>query len=102
MLTIFLFIGIASAFARLAFDKERNRVFWGVTGVVSYFLTQFIAGMIIVLINPELLTDGTIVMILNLVFGFLGVGIAYFILNRLPDLREVQDTDTDLLDSNLP
>ena len=39
MLSIFILVSAATAFARLALDKNRNRYLWGAIGVVSYFLT---------------------------------------------------------------
>jgi drug/metabolite transporter (DMT)-like permease len=102
MLSIFLFIGIGSTFARKAFDKDRSRGLWATIGIISYFLMQFVAGVFIFMMMPELLSDDASVLILNLVTGFGGVGIAYYILHRLPDLREeIQAIDDDLLDSNL-
>jgi hypothetical protein len=101
MLTIFLFIGIATMFSRKAFDKDRNRYLWGTIGVLSYFLTQFVAGVIVNLINPELLVNKASLYIISMLSGFSGVGIAYTILNRLPDLAEESLADDNILDSQL-
>ena len=102
MLTIVIFVGIASSFSRKAHDKNRNRYLWGTIGIVSYFLLQVLAGIIMALIDPKLLENQVIVTIAGLVTGFAGVGLAYYILHKLPDPTEVVEaTDNNLLDSNL-
>ena len=101
MLSIFILISIASAFSRKAFDKNRNRYAWGTIGVVTFFASQFIGGIIVALINAELLSDQATVTIVGLVSGILGTGTAYYMLHKLPDPTEIVETDSDLLDSNL-
>ena len=101
MLIIFILFGIAKTFAQIAHDKNRNRYLWGTIGVLSYYLTQIIAGIIIALVIPEWLENTGIVMAINLISGFSGVGIAYFILNKLSDPTEELEADDDLLDSKL-
>ena len=98
MLTIFIFIGIAMTFSRKAYDKDRNRYVWGTIGVVSYFLLQIIAGGIIALVKPEWLTEQAIVTVIGLVTGFAGVGVAYYILHKLPDPTEETVENSGLLD----
>jgi drug/metabolite transporter (DMT)-like permease len=101
MLSIFIFVGIASAFARKAFDKDRNRYLWGTIGVCSYFLLQLLGGILIALIKPEWLENNGILTGISLLFGFIGAGIAYYILNNLSDTEQALDTDNQLLDSHL-
>ena len=101
MLSIFLLIFIGTSFSKLAFDKNLNRYVWGTIGIASYFITQLIAGLIIGVTNPELLSDRGSVTIIGLITGFMGVGIAYFILHRMPVKQENISFDGDLLDSKM-
>ena len=101
MLSIFILISAATTFARLAHDKNRNRYLWGTIGVVSYFFTQIIVGVIIGLAKPELLEENLIINIIGMACGFMGIGIAYYILKTLPDPTEEVTSNPDLLDSHL-
>jgi hypothetical protein len=101
MLSIFILISVASAFARIAHDKNRNRYLWGTIGVVSYFLSNIIAGVIIAMTRPEWLENQGVIMTLDLTSGFLGIVIAYLILKKLPDPTENPDLDNNLLDSQI-
>ena len=101
MLSIFILVSAATTFARLAHDKNRNRYLWGTIGVVSYFLTQIIVGVLIGLVKPELLEDNVTINILGMVCGFIGMGVAYYILKTLPDPIEEVTSNPDLLDSHL-
>lgn len=101
MLSIFILVSAATTFARLAHDKNRNRYLWGTIGVVSYFLTQIIVGIVIGLINPELLQETVFINITGVACGFMGIGIAYYILKTLPDPTEEVTSNPNLLDSNL-
>lgn len=101
MLSIFLFFGIATMFSRKAFDKNRNRYLWGTIGVLSYFIMPFIVGIVIAVVSPESLDNERFLNILGIVAGFLGVGVAYFILHKLSDPTENLVADNDLLDSQL-
>ena len=83
------------------YDKNRNRYLWGTIGVVSYFLTQIIVGVLIGLVKPELLEDNVTINILGMVCGFIGMGVAYYILKTLPDPIEEVTSNPDLLDSHL-
>jgi hypothetical protein len=101
MLVIFILIGIVTTFSRLAFDKNLNRYLWGTIGVVSYYLAQYIGGFIINSINPEILQDKGALIGIALLLGFTGVGIAYFILYKMPDPNETSVDDSDLLDNKI-
>lgn len=97
MLSIFIFAGIATTFARKAYDKDRNRYLWGFIGIASYFLMQVLAGIIMRLTNPDWLNNQGILTGIGLASGFVGVGIAYYFLHNLSD--PIEETDADLLDS---
>lgn len=101
MLSIFILISIATMFSRKAFEKNRNRYGWGTIGVVTFFAAQLIAGVVIALIKPEWLENQGIVTVAGLISGSLGVGVAYYILYKLPDPTEIVGTDSNLLDSDL-
>jgi hypothetical protein len=101
MIAIVIIIAVATTFSRLAFDKNLNRYLWGTIGVVSYYLAQFIGGHILNMINPELLQDSGALIGYALLFGFMGVGIAYFILYKMPDSNETIVDESDLLDNKL-
>jgi uncharacterized membrane protein YfcA len=98
MLSIFIFLGIAMSFSRKAYDKDRNRYVWAAIGVVSYFLLQILAGVVIALVKPEWLDKQAIVSVVGLITGFMGVGVAYYILENLPDATEKETENSDLLD----
>ncbi len=103
MLSIFMFVTIATTFSRKAYDKDLNRYLWGTIGILSYFAMQIIAGVIIALTIPDLLNEQGALIAIDLCSGLIGVGIAYFILNRIPDPNDPArvGNDDDLLDSNL-
>ncbi len=101
MLSIFILVSAATTFARLAHDKNRNRYLWGTIGVASYFLTQIIVGILIGLVKPELLEENRTINIIGIACGFMGIGIAYYILKTLPDPTVEVAQNADLLDSHL-
>ena len=101
MIGIFLLIYIATSFSKLAFDKNLNRYVWGTIGVASYFISQVISGLIISEINPELLNGSGSVTIIGLITGLMGVGIAYLILQRMPEKQDILSFDRDLLDGKM-
>jgi drug/metabolite transporter (DMT)-like permease len=101
MLIIVILVAIATTFSKLAFDKNLNRYLWGTIGVVSYFLAQFLGGIIISAINPEILQDSGANIGYALLLGFIGVGIAYFFLHKMPYPDDTIVDDSDLLDDKI-
>jgi hypothetical protein len=101
MLGVFILISIASTFSKIALNKNLNRYLWGAIGVVSYFLAQIIGGVVLAILNEELLNNSGAMIGINLLTGFSGVGIAYYFLQKMPDPNEVISNDNDLLDSNI-
>jgi hypothetical protein len=101
MLSIFVLIGVATSFARIAFDKNLNRGLWGTIGVLSYFVSQFVITLIIAAVSPETMADSTNGVVYSLLSGFAGVTIAYIILQRIPDGKDENDNNTNLLDGDI-
>jgi hypothetical protein len=98
LFSIFLLISIATSFSRKAYDKDRNRYLWAAIGILSFFIMQAVAGIIIGLVYPELLEQNGWMMAISYASGFAGIGTAWYILNKLPD---PQAADNSLLDANL-
>ena len=98
MLSIFIMIGIAISFARIAHDKNRNRFLWGIIGIISYYVTQIIAGIAIAFTYPSLQQNPGGIAAISIAAGFLGVSIAYYFLYQLPDAADENAGEDDLLD----
>ncbi len=101
MLSIFILVGIAKIFAQLAHDKNRNSYLWGAIGVASFYLTQVIIGVIMAIVNPELLEDNLTTSAVGVICGFLGVFVTYYVLKSQRDTTKEIVLNPDLLDSNL-
>jgi hypothetical protein len=102
MLSIFMLISVATTFARIAHDKDLNRYMWGTIGVLSYFIMQIIFGVVFVIFSPELVQNRGAGIILELGGGLSGVGIAYYILKKMPNPNDSPPPASgDLLDSDL-
>jgi hypothetical protein len=101
MIEIFVVISLASTFAKLAFDKNFNRYVWGGIAVGSYIIGQVLMGFIVAATQPSLLDDKITFSLLGIPSGLIGVGIAYIILRRLPEKRDNNALDRDLLDGKI-
>jgi peptidoglycan biosynthesis protein MviN/MurJ (putative lipid II flippase) len=101
MLSIFVLIGVATSFARIAFDKNLNRGLWGTIGVLSYFVSQFVITLIIASVSPETMLDNTNRIVYSLLSGIAGVAIAYVVLQRMPDGKDESQNDSNLLDGDI-
>jgi hypothetical protein len=99
MLSIFIAVGIAYAFARKASDKNRNPYVWGVIGMVNFFAAQIVV-VFVAFVKPKWF-DSSVVKMIGLMLCFLVVGVAYYMLHKLPEPTKTVETDSDLLDSNL-
>jgi hypothetical protein len=98
MLGIFLLIGVAKAFYSTAFDKDRNAILWAIMGIITFYLSQFLLGAIIALTgNIESFSEMEL-NIYGLIAGVCCTGILYIILQRLPALSDVDDSE--FLDAN--
>jgi hypothetical protein len=101
MLEIFLLISAASSFAKIAFDKNLNRYLWGSIAVGSYLLGQVFMVFFIALVNPEVLKNSGSLTVCGVCGGLICVGIAYFILQRIPVKTDRISLNKDLLDSKM-
>ncbi len=102
MLSIFIIIAVCTGFSKLAFDKNRNRTAWVLICLASWFVPQVIIGAAAVIIKPSMANDTSSLNALGLVGALIGVGAAYIVLSKLPDLNEeLREKDDNLLDSNL-
>jgi ABC-type uncharacterized transport system permease subunit len=95
-----ILVSIALTFSNLAYSKNLNRYVWGFIGVISYYVAQLLAGIFIAFFSKNLKKDQEALFIIGILAGCLGVGIAYFILQKMPDAEVTKHNRKDLLDSN--
>jgi peptidoglycan/LPS O-acetylase OafA/YrhL len=100
IIVIVLLVSIALTFSNLAHSKNLNRYVWGFIGVISYYVAQLLAGIFIAFFSKNLKTNQEALFIIGILAGCLGVGIAYFTLQKMPDAEDTRHNRKDLLDSN--
>jgi ABC-type transport system involved in multi-copper enzyme maturation permease subunit len=100
IIVIIILVSIALIFSNLAHSKNLNRYVWGFIGVISYYVAQLLAGIFIAFFSKSLKNNQEALFIIGILAGCLGVGIAYFILLRMPNVEETQHNRKDLLDSD--
>ena len=103
MLGIALLIGIGSVFYRFADKNNLNKILWMILGVASYFIAQFIAGLVIGLTNPSLLQETITVVVISLITGLIGAVITWFIMQNVAKNKKNNsiDINDELLDNTL-
>jgi phage shock protein PspC (stress-responsive transcriptional regulator) len=79
-----------------------NPWLWTVIALLSYLGSQFIAGVIIGLSNPELLDKEGLIMIIGIVVSIIALIIAWLIMERQGKIKkEVKSkSNADILDDN--
>jgi Na+/proline symporter len=100
IIVIIILVSIALTFSNLAHSKNLNRYLWGFIGIISYYIAQLLAGVLIVLFSKDLKNNHEAMSVIGILAGLLGVAIAYFILHKMPDAEEIRHNRKDLLDSN--
>jgi peptidoglycan/LPS O-acetylase OafA/YrhL len=100
IIVIVILVSIALTFSKLAHSKNLNRYLWGFIGVISYYIAQLLAGVFIAIFSKDLKNNQEAILVIGVLAGLLGVGIAYFILQKMPDSEEIKHNRKDLLDSN--
>jgi peptidoglycan/LPS O-acetylase OafA/YrhL len=100
VIVIIILVSIALTFSNLAHSKNLNRYLWGFIGVISYYIAQLLAGIFIAFFSSNLKNDQEALFIIGILAGCLGVGIAYFTLQKMPNAEEIRHNRKDLLDSN--
>lgn len=90
------------AFWQRAKSLNLNPWLWAVIGLLSYLGSQFIAGVIIGLSNPELLDKEGLIMIIGIVVSIIALIIAWLIMERQGKIKkEVKSkSNADILDEN--
>ena len=101
IIVLIILVSITSTFSNLAHSKNLNRYLWGFIGVISYYLAQLLAGLMIALFSDELKKSQEAISIIGILSGLLGIGLAYFILHKMPNAEELSFNRKDLLDSNM-
>lgn len=79
---ILLVVGLFSAFFKLADSHDRNGWIYGGIGPVSWFGTQFIVGIIITIISPQILSDTSSIFIFGLGSGLIGTIVTYMLIRN--------------------
>lgn len=74
--------GLFAAFFKLADSHDRNGWIYGGIGPVSWFGTQFLAGIIIGFLAPEVLSDTSSVFIFGLGSGLVGSIVSYLLIKN--------------------
>ena len=80
ILLILLVVGLFSAFYKLADSHDRNGWIYGGIGPVTWFGTQFIAGILIGITAPQLLSDSMNVLIIGMGTGLVGTIVCYMLI----------------------
>lgn len=89
MLGIIILIFVLRSLGMRAHDKGQNRyVYWGI-GLVVWFGSQFIFGMIAGMIWPEMFLDNSgddmLFIGLGIIVSAISIGILYYYVDRMPD-----------------
>lgn len=82
MLGILIIIGICVGFYKLGEANGRKGWIYALLSVVIWFGAQFIAGIFIGLLAPEMLNEQFTIIILGLASSAAGVGIFYLLLKQ--------------------
>jgi drug/metabolite transporter (DMT)-like permease len=101
MLSILILIGVAILFNRKALTLKRNPYLWSAIGVLSFLALPFIMALLIVLLKREWLDEEFMILIASFILGFIGISVAYYVLEKLPNSTDVKSFDSDLLDNNI-
>jgi len=102
MLGIIILIAIGSGFYKYADSHNLPyKIMWTILGPASYYIAQFLFGIVIALAMPSLLDSTGQLLIIGLVTGFAGVGITYWIMTRQNAKPKTTGHDDDILDDGL-
>lgn len=101
MIGIAILVGIASLFVNFAKANDLNKWLWGVMSIVSFYAAQFLAGIFIGILAPDLLYSQGALIGISLLSGALGVGIAFFIMKNSAKKVKAKIVDTEVLDDNI-
>ena len=77
---VLLIVGLFAAFYKLADSHDRNGWIYGGIGPVTWFGTQFIAGILIGITAPQLLSDSMNVLIIGMGTGLVGTIVCYMLI----------------------
>lgn len=79
-----------------------NKYLWVIIGIASYFVPQFIAGVIIGLTAPSLLNEEGLLYIIGLAVGIIGAVIAHQLMLAYSRKKEApQEADYEVLDDDI-
>ncbi len=97
MLGLFLVFALVSAtFGKTATQKSRNKAAWIAIGITAFFGAQLIAGMLLEESLIQLNSRADLVLGFN--SGEIVLLIAYVVLWQLPDFKDYQSQDSNILD----
>ena len=100
MLGILILVGIVAGFYNLAKKKDLNGALYAVLAIVFWFGGQFIAGLILGVMDPYALDDMGKLIIWGLGGSIGGIAILYFILMSAAKKKEsaVIETSEEIMD----
>ena len=101
MLGILLLFWIGRSFYKFAKDNGLNHILWVIISIASYYTAQFLVGIVIAFIDPSLLDNYGAIMLIGLISGFSGVGIAYLSMKNAAKNKVSSTSDSDILDEDL-
>lgn len=87
-------------FFRLAKEAELNKGLWAAIGVLSFILGQFVLAFILALIVPELFDGMGVEIVVGIIGGALGVGVAYYILHNAIKAAPKKMSKSELIDDD--
>ncbi|WP_367391937.1 hypothetical protein [Lewinella sp. LCG006] len=100
-----IIIAIIIAFANKAGELGLNKFLWGAIGFAAYFLTQFVAGIILALVYDMMgkSIENLSEMALNFVGIIVGAICAYIAYQQMPKYaqKDQQTLEDDLLDEDM-
>lgn len=79
---VLLIVGLFTAFYKLADSHDRNGWIYGGIGPLAWFGTQFLAGIIIGIIAPQLLGEGANILLFGLGSGLIGTIVTYMLIKN--------------------
>lgn len=101
ILEIIINIAFAYSFYNIAKENGLTAWVWPIVSIAMYFAMQFVAGILIGMIAPDLIYSNITIIVVSYIAGFTGLGITYLILRSQMNAKKQKVEESDLLDENI-
>jgi len=100
LIVLAILFAVGSKFSNYAKRNKLNPILWGILGPASYFIGQFVLGLIVSTILPDFLLEEMNLIIFALFSGIATVIFTYQIMVREGKKVKTIKTDSDILDQD--